>query len=65
VVSGGFFTPDSSLHDLNGAVKEATLETAAGFFPEPVQIVFEGRRFVVVTFDLWKDRVKRRQEQEN
>lgn len=56
---------EESWHDLNGPVKAATLETAADFFPEPVQIVFEGRRFVVVTFDLWKDRVKRRQEREN
>jgi hypothetical protein len=45
--------------------EDQLLETAAAFFPELVQIVFEGRRFVVVTFDLWKDRVKRRQEQEN
>jgi hypothetical protein len=55
---------EEAWHDLNGAVTAAALETAADFFPEPVQIVFEGQRFVIVTFDLWKEREKRRQQQE-
>jgi hypothetical protein len=29
------------------------------------ELMFEGQRFVVVTFDLWKERVTRRQQQEN
>lgn len=56
---------EAAWHDLNGPVTAATLETAAGFFPAPVQIVFEGQRFVVATFDLWKERVTRRQQREN
>ncbi len=47
--------------DLNGEVTAAKLETAADFFPEPVQIMFENRRFIILTFESWKERVKRRQ----
>ncbi len=55
---------EEAWHDLNGAVQTGTLEAAADFFPAPVQIVFEGRNLIVITFDLWKERVKRRQRQE-
>lgn len=49
---------------LNGEVATVSLETAAGFFPKPVQIVLEGRRFVIAPYDLWKQKVKQRQQEE-
>lgn len=49
---------------LNGEVATASLEAAADFFPKPVQIVLEGQRFVIVPFDLWKEKVKQRQQEE-
>jgi hypothetical protein len=49
---------------LNGEVVTVSLETAADFFPKPVQILFEGRHFVIVPFDLWKEKVKQRQKEE-
>jgi hypothetical protein len=49
---------------LNGEVPTASLETAASLFPQPVQITFEGQDFVIVPFDLWKDKVKKRQQEE-
>jgi hypothetical protein len=48
----------------NGEVPIATLETAADFFPEPIQVMLEGQPFVLAPYDLWKQRVKRRQEEE-
>jgi hypothetical protein len=55
---------EASWRVLNGEVATASLETAANFFPNPVQITFEGQRFVIVPFDLWKDKVKQRQKDE-
>lgn len=49
---------------LDGDVIPVSLETAAHFFPQPVQIVLEGQRFIIVPFDLWKEKVKRRQPEE-
>jgi len=49
---------------LNGDVATASLETAAGCFPQPVQIVLEGQRFVIIPFDLRKEKVRRRQNEE-
>jgi hypothetical protein len=49
---------------LNGEVPTASLETAASLFPQPVQITFEGQDFVILPFDLWKDKVKKRQQEE-
>jgi hypothetical protein len=48
----------------NGEVPSATLETAADFFPGPIQVMLEGQPLVLAPYDLWKQRVKRRQEQE-
>jgi hypothetical protein len=56
---------EETWHDLDDAVAKASLETAAEFFPEPAQIVFEGQSLIVVTFDLWKDKVRRRQQEED
>ena len=56
---------EAAWHDLNGAVTAATLETAAERFPAPVQIVFEGQRLIVVTFELWKEKMMARQQQGN
>ena len=53
---------EEAWRDLNGAVPTVTLEAVADFFPAPVQIVFEGQNLIVVTFDLWKERVRRRQQ---
>ncbi|MCG3161660.1 MAG: hypothetical protein JMDDDDMK_02857 [Acidobacteria bacterium] len=55
---------EETWRELNGAVTTATLETAAEIFPAPAQIVFQGKNLIVVTFDLWKERVKRRQQKE-
>lgn len=55
---------EDAWRDLNGAVPTVKLEVAAEFFPAPAQIVFEGQNLIVVTFDLWKERIKRRQRQE-
>lgn len=55
---------EEAWHDLNGSVPTVTLEAAADLFPAPAQIVFEGQNLIIVTFDLWKERVKRRQQQE-
>jgi hypothetical protein len=49
---------------LNGEVAMASLETAAAFFPRPVQIVLEGQRLVIAPYDLWKEKVKQRQQEE-
>lgn len=49
---------------LNGEVVAASLETAAGFLPQPVQIVLAGQRFIIAPYDLWKEKVKLRQQQE-
>jgi hypothetical protein len=48
----------------DGDVTSATIETAADFFPGPVQVMLEGEPFVLAHYDLWKENVKRRQEQE-
>jgi hypothetical protein len=48
----------------NGQVLSATMETAADFFPKPVQVMLEGQPFVVAPYDLWKEKVKRRQEKQ-
>ena len=49
---------------LNGEVAPASLETAADFFPEPVQTVLEGQHFVIAPYNLWKEKVKQRQQEE-
>jgi hypothetical protein len=56
---------EAAWHELNGPVMTATLETAADVFPASVRIVFEEQRFIVVTFGLWKELVRRRQQQES
>ena len=55
---------EAAWHDLNGPVIAASLATAAVLFPEPVQIVFENQTFIVVTFERWKEHVRRRQQPE-
>ena len=42
----------------------ATLERAPDFFPGPVQVMLEGQPFVLAPYDLWKEKVKLRQEKE-
>jgi len=56
------FMTKAAWQKLNGEVESASLETAASFFPQPVQIVFEGQDFVIVPFDLWKENIKQRQQ---
>lgn len=55
---------EASWRALNGEVATASLETAGDFFPDPVWIVFEGQSFVIAPFDLWKEKVKQRQHEE-
>lgn len=45
----------------DGDVMAASLETAANLFPQPVKFVFGGHPFVMVLYELWKDKVKRKQ----
>jgi hypothetical protein len=49
---------------LDGEITVATLETAADRFPHPVGLVFNEQRFVLVTYDLWKEKVKQRLPEE-
>lgn len=49
---------------LNGEIISASLETATNYFPEPVKIVFKGRQFVIVTFELWKSKILQRHRKE-
>ena len=49
---------------LNGEVAVASLEMAADVLPKPMQIVFEGQHLVIIPFDLWKEKVKQRQQEE-
>ncbi|HKI36903.1 MAG TPA: hypothetical protein VKA46_33935 [Gemmataceae bacterium] len=49
---------------LDGEISIATLATAADRFPHPVGLVFNERRFVLVTYDLWKTKVKQRQQEQ-
>jgi hypothetical protein len=49
---------------VDGPVRAASLATAASFFPEPVQVVLERQPFVIVPYDLWKEKVKSRQQEE-
>lgn len=55
---------EAAWHDLDGSVAAATLATAASVLPAPVRIVFEEQPLIVVTFELWKQLVIRRQQQE-
>jgi hypothetical protein len=48
----------------DGNVPPASLETAAAFFPQPVQLMLEGEPFVLAPYDLWKEKVKRQQAEE-
>jgi hypothetical protein len=50
---------------LNGEVPTVSLETAANFMPKPVQIVFREQHWIIVPYDLWKQRVKQRQQTED
>lgn len=47
---------------LDGDVPTASLETVADFFPRPVKFTSKDRSFIALPYDLWKARVKKRQE---
>lgn len=55
---------ETAWRTLNGDVGMASLETAAEVLPKPVHIVFAGHHFVIVPFELWKEKVKQRQQEE-
>lgn len=56
---------ESFWRELNGEVIISSLETVTKYLPQPVQIVLQTQRFIVVPFDLWKEKVKERQKEEN
>ncbi|UCE06192.1 MAG: hypothetical protein JSW07_21855 [bacterium] len=49
---------------LNGEIVAAPLDTAAMLLTKPVQISFQAQRFMIMPFDLWKEKVKLRQQKE-
>lgn len=55
---------EQAWHVLNGEVAKVSLDTAANYLPKPVEIVFEGQRLVIAPFDLWKEKVIQRQNEE-
>ncbi|MDQ3010364.1 MAG: hypothetical protein M3X11_06640 [Acidobacteriota bacterium] len=55
---------ESAWYDLDGVVADALLTEAADRFPDPVGIIFEGQRLIVVTFDLWLEKIRQRQQEE-
>jgi hypothetical protein len=58
------FLTEESWRTLDGEVVPAALESAAQALPNPVQVVFQERRFVIVPYENWKARVKQRQQEE-
>jgi hypothetical protein len=55
---------EAAWHKLNGEVPMADLDTAADFFPDPVQIPFSGQNLVNAPYEIWKVKVKKRQQEE-
>jgi hypothetical protein len=53
-----------SWHAINGPVTEASLENAADFFPDAVGVVFDEHRLVVVSYELWKRKVRAKQAED-
>jgi hypothetical protein len=49
---------------INGPVTEAPLESAADFFPDAVQVVFDQQRLVIVSYEEWKRKVKEQQAED-
>jgi hypothetical protein len=45
-------------------VTEAPLESAADFFPDAVQVVFDQQRLVIVSYEEWKRKVKEQQAED-
>jgi hypothetical protein len=52
---------ESAWHALNGPVTSARLEDAADLLPTPVQVIFDRRAWVVVSYEEWKDKVRVKQ----
>lgn len=55
---------EAAWHAVNGDVTAAALETAAELLPQPLLIRLKGQRFVMVPYDMWKEKSKRRQQEE-
>lgn len=49
---------------INGPLRIGSLATAADFFPQPVAFQLERQHFVVVSFELWKEKILKRQHAE-
>jgi len=54
---------EAAWQDIDGGTVSATLEEAAGLFPQVVQVEFAGDVLVVVDYHVWKQRVKARQRE--
>jgi hypothetical protein len=50
--------------DVNGDTVPATLEDAASLFPQAARVKYAGDYFIVVDYDVWKQRVKTQQREE-
>lgn len=55
---------EAAWDDLNGPVADSLLAEAARRFPNPVGIYFEWQRLIVITFDLWVEKIRQRQQKE-
>lgn len=55
---------EDAWRDIDGDTTPAVLDQAANFLPEPVQVEYAGFPLIVVDYDVWKERVKARQRQE-
>lgn len=56
---------ESFWRELNGEVITTSIETVTNYLPQPVQIVLQSQRYVIIPFELWKEKVKERQKEEN
>jgi hypothetical protein len=53
---------EAAWHLLNGDTRVVQLDTAADFFPNPVLFSLEERNFVILPYELWKQKVIQRQQ---
>jgi hypothetical protein len=55
---------EEAWRDIDGDITPTALDEAADLLPEPVQVEYAGSPLIVVDYDVWKQRVKTRQRQE-
>lgn len=50
---------------INGITHDTSLENAASFFPNPVAVTMEAQAWVIIPFDLFIEKVRQKQREEN